>query len=200
MAVPDWALLASPYRGLTGSPYRSQEVRPTNSCANKSTVARRSPSPARSQHSLARIRKELLFFALEMKSRAIQERNPAIRFLYWLYESTSDFGQSVKRPLLWLLGLIVLSTAIYALIFDFPTILACVNQPACILVVKPERLRAVFSLTLHPSLPFFWLLKESASTGAELLAGKGNAIPVLAQLWAVFHGIASIVPVFLVAL
>ncbi|MFZ3322730.1 MAG: pentapeptide repeat-containing protein [Usitatibacter sp.] len=145
-------------------------------------------------------REELLFFALEMKSRAIQEPNPAVKVLYWLYENTSDFGRSVKRPLIWLAGLIVASAVVYALIFELPIVIDCADSPGCKLAFKSDRLAAIVSLSLHESLPFIGLLKEGASKSTDLLVGVGSGIPIAAQLWAIAQGVASVFLVFLVAL
>ena len=45
---------------------------------------------------------QLVFYALEMKCRRSEEKRKLVKFLSWLYELTSDYGQSISRPLLWL--------------------------------------------------------------------------------------------------
>ena len=60
---------------------------------------------------------QLRFYALEMKSRRHAEKRKLVKFLSWLYEKTSDYGQSVSRPLLWLGGLLLVFAIIYRSFF-----------------------------------------------------------------------------------
>ena len=48
-----------------------------------------------------------MFFALEQKSRRRQPGTPRIVMLAsWLYEYAADYGRSIGRPLVWLVGLL----------------------------------------------------------------------------------------------
>lgn len=61
---------------------------------------------------------QLRFYALEMKSRRHTEKRTLIKFLSWLYEKTSDYGQSVSRPLLWLGASYFIFATIYTVFFN----------------------------------------------------------------------------------
>ena len=60
---------------------------------------------------------QLRFYALEMKSRRSEERRKFLKFISWLYEATSDYGQRIFLPLAWLGFLYLIFTLIYAAYF-----------------------------------------------------------------------------------
>ena len=60
---------------------------------------------------------QLVFYALEMKSRRHTEKKKLIKFLSSLYEVTSDYGQSISLPLLWLALSFAIFTICYAMFF-----------------------------------------------------------------------------------
>ncbi len=60
---------------------------------------------------------QLLFYALEMKSRRQTEKRKILKFLSWLYEATSDYGQRIFLPLAWLVYLFLFFTFFYAAFF-----------------------------------------------------------------------------------
>ena len=57
---------------------------------------------------------QLRFYALEMKSRRSRENRKFLKFISWLYEVTSDYGQRIFLPLAWLVYLFLLFTLFYA--------------------------------------------------------------------------------------
>ena len=61
---------------------------------------------------------QLLFYALEMKSRRQTEKRKILKFLSWLYEATSDYGQRIFLPLAWLVYLFLFFTFFYAALFQ----------------------------------------------------------------------------------
>lgn len=58
-----------------------------------------------------------MFYALEMKSRRSEEKRKFLKFISWLYEATSDYGQRIFLPLVWLGYLFALFTLFYAAYF-----------------------------------------------------------------------------------
>ncbi|MDE0332492.1 MAG: pentapeptide repeat-containing protein [Nitrospinae bacterium] len=60
---------------------------------------------------------QLRFYALEMKSRRHTEKRKLVKFLSWLYEVTSDYGQSISLPLIWLGLSLAVFAIIYAILF-----------------------------------------------------------------------------------
>ena len=60
---------------------------------------------------------QLMFYALEMKSRRHEEKRKFLKFISWLYEATSDYGQRIFLPLGWLAFLFLCFTSFYAAYF-----------------------------------------------------------------------------------
>ncbi len=60
---------------------------------------------------------QLMFYALEMKSRRSAEKRKLVKFLSSLYELTSDYGQSISLPLIWLGLSFAFFAIIYAILF-----------------------------------------------------------------------------------
>ena len=60
---------------------------------------------------------QLVFYALEMKSRRSAEKRKFLKFFSWLYEATSDYGQRIFLPLVWLGFLFALFAFFYAVYF-----------------------------------------------------------------------------------
>ena len=60
---------------------------------------------------------QLRFYALEMKSRRREEKRKFLKFISWLYEATSDYGQRIFLPLAWLGFFFLIFTLIYAAYF-----------------------------------------------------------------------------------
>ena len=60
---------------------------------------------------------QLTFYALEMKSRRQTEKRKFLKFISWLYEAMSDYGQRIFLPLAWLVYLFALFTFFYAAYF-----------------------------------------------------------------------------------
>ncbi|RFB78537.1 pentapeptide repeat-containing protein [Methylovirgula sp. 4M-Z18] len=52
---------------------------------------------------------EQFFFRKELRVRRMLEKSPSARALDWLYEISSDYGGSVKRPLEWIGGILAVS-------------------------------------------------------------------------------------------
>ncbi len=57
---------------------------------------------------------QLKFYALEMKSRRTAEKRKILKFISWLYEATSDYGQRIFLPLVWLAFFFLCFTLFYA--------------------------------------------------------------------------------------
>lgn len=57
---------------------------------------------------------QLMFYALEMKSSRRIEEKKVLKFISWLYEATSDYGQKIFLPLIWLGYFYVIFTILYA--------------------------------------------------------------------------------------
>ena len=60
---------------------------------------------------------QLTFYALEMKSRRSAEKRKFLKFISWLYEVTSDYGQSISQPLILLGFSFAFFAIIYAILF-----------------------------------------------------------------------------------
>ena len=60
---------------------------------------------------------QLMFYALEMRSRRRAERRKLLKFLSGLYEATSDYGQSIISPFASVLMIYALSMIIYSIFF-----------------------------------------------------------------------------------
>ena len=60
---------------------------------------------------------QLRFYALEMKSRRNTEKRKFLKFLSWLYEATSDYGQSIISPFASAFMVFVLSMIVYSIFF-----------------------------------------------------------------------------------
>ena len=58
-----------------------------------------------------------MFYALEMKSRRHEEKRKFLKFISWLYEATSDYGQRIFLPLAWLAFFFFCFTSFYAAYF-----------------------------------------------------------------------------------
>ncbi len=60
---------------------------------------------------------QLVFYALEMKCRRSEEKRKFLKFISWLYEATSDYGQRIFLPLAWLAFFFLFFALIYAAYF-----------------------------------------------------------------------------------
>ena len=60
---------------------------------------------------------QLRFYALEMKSRRSEEKRKFLKFISWLYEATSDYGQRIFLPLAWLVYSFLVFAFFYAAYF-----------------------------------------------------------------------------------
>lgn len=60
---------------------------------------------------------QLMFYALEMKSRRSEEKRKFLKLISWLYEATSDYGQRIFLPLAWLAFFFWCFTFFYASYF-----------------------------------------------------------------------------------
>ncbi len=61
---------------------------------------------------------QLMFYALEMKSRRSEEKRKFLKLLSWLYEKTSDYGQKIFLPLVWLVCSYFICATIYTIFFN----------------------------------------------------------------------------------
>ncbi len=96
---------------------------------------------------------QLMFYALEMKSRRHTEKKKLVKFLSWLYEVTSDYGQSISRPLLWLGGSYLIFATIYTIFF---------NELLIERLVNADNLHLFFSFSLEQIIRPFGALDSSS--------------------------------------
>jgi uncharacterized protein YjbI with pentapeptide repeats len=133
------------------------------------------------QHALS---EELGFFLLEMRASAYHQK-PWVKPLYWLYDTISLYGMSVKRPLACFFGSIVLFGLLYSCI-------AGRGWGAW----EPELL----SLTLFSAMPFAAALRWDQVSGATDRDLFPSDLLFLVQFLIAAQGVISAALLFLVLL
>ena len=96
---------------------------------------------------------QLRFYALEMKSRRSEEKKTFLKFISWLYEATSDFGQRVSLPLVWLVFSYFIFATIYTIFF---------NELLIERLVNADNLHLFFSFSLEQIIRPFGALDSSS--------------------------------------
>ncbi len=108
--------------------------------------------------------KEDAFFRLEMLTR--KHREPwARKWLYWLYEFASDYGQSIARPLGWL---VVFFGIFFGLYWGFPQLLGDKNMP-------DDHISNALHLAMQKAFVFPGMFSEELSKGITL-SGWGTLL------------------------
>ena len=104
------------------------------------------------------------FFRLEMLARKHQEPW-ARKGLYWLYELASDYGQSIARPLGWL---VVFFGIFFGLYWGFPQLLGNGNMP-------DDHISNALQLAMQKAFVFPGMFSEELSKGVTL-SGCGTLL------------------------
>lgn len=174
---------------------------------NEDFDADRGPDAARAYRTLKlamekvkATREEQRFFRLEMKAE-----HPSLprgkRWISTLYGLFSDYGFSLWRPAVWLLGLSILFGIGYGALAN-----ACAANTECSKIAwtgntgsSEDRTSAVIKYTLASVAPVPGLDKMQTELRAPIF-GHHGWVPITALILEIFHKIAALVMAFLFAL
>lgn len=127
--------------------------------------------------------KALMFHADEMRAKRWTKLNTAQSILDLLYSATSNYGQSIMRPLLWLFLSFIL----------FSSYLVGKSELEMIEALSPAATTSIATMT-----PFISVSKDARQFGMEQLFKTD--IPTNYYLWSYAHASASFVFIFLIGL
>ena len=140
---------------------------------------------------------QLMFYALEMKSRYHTENRKLIKFLSSLYELASDYGQSIIWPLIWLMYFFALFATIYANFFNV-LLIDCLESTEILLLSSRFSLEQIISPFGAFDLPsLFQLLGKSppeippSPTSFSLLRLVGGLQSFLSLALLLLSGLAA---------
>ena len=132
---------------------------------------------------------QLVFYALEMKSRQRTTKKKLLKFLSSLYGMTADYGQSVSRPLLWLGYSYLIFATIYTIFF---------NELLKEHLINSDNLHLFFSFSLEQIVRPFGALDSSSLS--ELLEKVCPPNLLLLRLIGTFQSLLSLVLLLLFGL
>jgi hypothetical protein len=142
---------------------------------------------------------EQYFFAMEMRARRVAQDKAQLRALYAAYQTLSNYGQSVYRPLGWFLCVLLLSYLGFAAIQASVTKLAA-DKCECRLVFDASAALDIAGLTAAQAIPFVPIFKDWPANKTGILIKQSPAGTVAVYAWSVFTAIASILMLFFVGL
>ncbi|MCY4384778.1 MAG: pentapeptide repeat-containing protein [Nitrospinae bacterium] len=105
---------------------------------------------------------QLRFYALEMKCRRHTEKRKFMKFISWMYEAMSDYGQRIFLPLAWLVFLFLLFTLVYAANFKGLPNLDAGSIPSLAIQFSIKQIVRPFGLFGHSSI--FQLVGETPAS------------------------------------
>lgn len=124
-------------------------------------------------------REEAKFYALEQEClRNNKNIDFSVRFFSWLYDKTSAYGQSVSKPLVWLLALIITFPLIYTIVAG-----VCCNPLA---TFNMDIAKDSFELSIQQMVNPFYIWRQNPQ-----LDWLGNHL-ILIKLFATLQSILSL--------
>jgi len=115
-------------------------------------------------------RAEALFFAKEMEAKKYSDGSPVAKVFYFTYGVLSSFGQSVMRPLLGFLVVLVVFGTIYAMASERAAIKTC--NAGCKLQFDGGRAADLVRMSFFQSIPFLDTAKANVEASSKRLFGQ----------------------------
>lgn len=152
-------------------------------------------------HKHLALREELFFFRLEMRARMNQEKRWSVWSLYRIYGAWSDFGLSVRRPVVWLIISLVVFGSLTWVLVDHDRLMNCVFLRGAVCEYDRGRAIQIASLSVAQSLPFIPVVRELGDTAAKDLGLKNDGYVALFYIvLAGLQAICSLILLFLAGL
>jgi len=106
-------------------------------------------------------REEGMFFALEQRClRNNKSISASVRFLSWLYDATSSYGQSTMKPVYWMIGILTIFACVYAYLLS-PVISMGASFDFGIL-------KDAFAMSIKQAVTPFYIWKENSELTISL--------------------------------